>query len=71
MSAVVRTSGYAGRGGTAGLLSQRGPSKKTAHAEEDKVFGVPMFFVRDEPFWGNDRIDWVRKRLDELELRKR
>ena len=40
-------------------------------AEEDKVFGVPMFFVRGEPFWGNDRIDWVRKRLDELELRRR
>ena len=55
-------------------VEEAGPRALAAireRAEEDKVFGVPMFFVRGEPFWGNDRIDWVRKRLDELELRKR
>ena len=55
-------------------VEEDGPRELAAvreRAEEDKVFGVPMFFVRGEPFWGNDRIDWVRKRLDELELRRR
>ncbi|CAF3230389.1 unnamed protein product [Rotaria socialis] len=35
-------------------------------AELDHVFGVPMFIIRDEPFWGYDRLSWVRKRLDSL-----
>ncbi|CAF3386828.1 unnamed protein product [Rotaria socialis] len=30
-------------------------------AELDHVFGVPMFIIRDEPFWGYDRLSWVRK----------
>lgn len=28
-------------------------------ATEDSLFGVPLFVYRGEPFWGNDRIDWV------------
>lgn len=28
-------------------------------ASEDSIFGVPLFVYRGEPFWGNDRIDWV------------
>lgn len=28
-------------------------------ATEDSIFGVPLFVFRGEPFWGNDRIDWV------------
>lgn len=28
-------------------------------ATEDSIFGVPLFVYRGEPFWGNDRIDWV------------
>lgn len=27
------------------------------------VFGVPMTFVGDEPFWGNDRLDFVERAL--------
>jgi 2-hydroxychromene-2-carboxylate isomerase len=27
------------------------------------VFGAPTFFVGDEMFWGNDRIEWVEQSL--------
>ena len=30
-----------------------------AEADRDKVFGVPTFIVDGEPFWGEDRIEWV------------
>ena len=23
------------------------------------MFGVPLFVYRGEPFWGNDRIEWL------------
>jgi 2-hydroxychromene-2-carboxylate isomerase len=39
-------------------------------AEHDRVFGVPTFIVDDEPFWGNDRIEWVVKKLDGMGLRR-
>ena len=55
---------YVEEGGPRALAAVR------ERAEEAQVFGVPMFFVRGEPFWGNDRIDWVQKRLDELALRR-
>lgn len=29
----------------------------TAEAVERQVFGTPFFFYRDEPFWGQDRLD--------------
>lgn len=29
----------------------------TAEAQAKRIFGAPMFFVRDEMFWGNDRLD--------------
>jgi 2-hydroxychromene-2-carboxylate isomerase len=37
-------------------------------ADQDNIFGVPTFIVRGEPFWGNDRISWVKKKLDSLKL---
>jgi len=37
-------------------------------ADQDNIFGVPTFIIRGEPFWGNDRISWVKKRLDSLKL---
>ena len=40
-----------------------------AQADRDGVFGVPTILVAGEPFWGNDRIDWVIKKLDALGLR--
>ncbi len=39
-------------------------------AEQDQVFGVPTFVVDGELFWGNDRIDWVIKKLDAMGLRR-
>ena len=39
-------------------------------ADRDQVFGVPTFIVQGEPFWGEDRIDWLIKKLDALDLRR-
>lgn len=41
-----------------------------AEAERDQVFGVPTFIVEGEPFWGEDRIEWVIKKLDAMGLRR-
>jgi 2-hydroxychromene-2-carboxylate isomerase len=41
-----------------------------AEAERDGVFGVPMFNVAGELFWGNDRVDWMIKKLDQMKLRR-
>jgi 2-hydroxychromene-2-carboxylate isomerase len=41
-----------------------------AEADRDKIFGVPTFVVAGEPFWGEDRIEWVAHRLDGLGLRR-
>jgi 2-hydroxychromene-2-carboxylate isomerase len=30
---------------------------RTAEAQARGIFGAPMFFVGDEMFWGNDRLD--------------
>jgi 2-hydroxychromene-2-carboxylate isomerase len=32
-------------------------NRLTAEAVERNVFGTPFFFYRDEPFWGQDRLD--------------
>lgn len=39
-------------------------------AARDGVFGVPSFVLAGEMFFGNDRLDWVKKRLDALGARK-
>jgi 2-hydroxychromene-2-carboxylate isomerase len=39
-------------------------------AETAGVFGVPMLVIDGELFWGGDRIDLVREKLDALELRR-
>ena len=41
-----------------------------AEADRDKIFGVPTFMVDGEPFWGEDRIDWVIRKLDAMGLRR-
>ncbi len=41
-----------------------------AEADGDKIFGVPTFVVEGEPFWGEDRIEWVIKKLDSMSLRR-
>jgi 2-hydroxychromene-2-carboxylate isomerase len=42
-----------------------------AEAESDQVFGVPTFVIEQERFWGYDRVDWVKRRLDAMGLRRR
>ncbi|MCW5747948.1 MAG: DsbA family protein [Alphaproteobacteria bacterium] len=39
-------------------------------AEAAGVFGVPTFVIDGELFWGGDRIDLVREKLDALGLRR-
>jgi 2-hydroxychromene-2-carboxylate isomerase len=41
-----------------------------AEADGDKVFGVPTFVVDGEPFWGEDRIEWLVRKLDGMGLRR-
>jgi len=56
------------------FLSREGPSMLDACIEEahaDHVFGVPLFFFRGEPFWGNDRIDLLEERLRDAGLASR
>ena len=48
------------------FLASEGPQQLEACIEEahaDHVFGVPLFFFRGEPFWGNDRIALLEERL--------
>lgn len=50
-----------------------GPADLKAAADEgdrDGIFGVPTFIVAGEPFWGNDRIVWITKKLDAMKLRR-
>jgi 2-hydroxychromene-2-carboxylate isomerase len=39
-------------------------------AEADEIFGVPIFIVEGEMFWGHDRIPLLREKLKEMGLRK-
>jgi 2-hydroxychromene-2-carboxylate isomerase len=41
-----------------------------AEAEIDHVFGVPTFVIEHERFWGYDRINWVKRKLDTMGLRR-
>jgi len=53
--------------------ASEGPSDlaaAVAEADRDGVFGVPTFIVDGELFWGNDRVDWVIKKLDAMGLRR-
>ncbi len=55
------------------FVSSEGPAALTealAEGERDGVFGVPLLFVAGEPFWGNDRIPWIIKKLDAMGLRR-
>jgi len=41
-----------------------------AEADGDRIFGVPTFVVDGEPFWGEDRIEWVARKLAAMGLRR-
>jgi len=40
-----------------------------SEGHEDHVFGVPLFLLRGEQFWGNDRVALLEQRLTEYGLR--
>ncbi len=42
---------------------KEGLKTRTQQAVERGVFGAPTFFVGDEMFWGQDRLDFVRAAL--------
>ena len=53
------------------FLAGEGPQQLDAciaEAHADHVFGVPLFFFRGEPFWGNDRVALLEERLREAGL---
>ena len=55
------------------FLAGDGPKRLDASVEEghaDHVFGVPMFVVQGEQFWGCDRIPLLEERLTELGVAK-
>lgn len=55
------------------FIADQGPSalaEALAQGEQDGIFGVPTLLVAGEPFWGNDRIEWVIKKLDRMGLRR-
>jgi 2-hydroxychromene-2-carboxylate isomerase len=52
-------------------VSGRGPDAWASaqhEAEQDHVFGVPLFIFRGEPFWGHDRLPLLEQRLAEAGL---
>lgn len=38
-------------------------AKAQREAEDDHVFGVPLFIFNNEPFWGHDRLPMLEERL--------
>lgn len=44
--------------------------RNALHAQDHGVIGVPSFVVEDEIFWGQDRIEFVVEKLNDLRLRK-
>lgn len=39
-------------------------------AEADEIFGVPIFIVEGEMFWGHDRIPLLQEKLEAIGLKK-
>jgi len=35
-----------------------------ASAKEEGVFGVPFFFYKNSAYWGNDRIEWLMREIN-------
>lgn len=72
LAKVMTEVGLDAAGFTKYILSD-GPRELQAAAEEaehDGVFGVPTMIVAGEPFWGNDRVEWLAKKLDAMSLRR-
>jgi 2-hydroxychromene-2-carboxylate isomerase len=72
VAAVLREAG-AGTDGFAAFVAGEGGAEHDrlrAAAEEAGIFGVPMFVVDGELFWGGDRLPQVRRKLELMGLAK-
>lgn len=72
MAALLQEAGIDAAGFVAYL---RGPGSAQHDADRDRteesgVFGVPSLVIRGEIFWGGDRIELARERLEQLGLKR-
>lgn len=72
MSALLAEAGIDASGFSAYLHGPGGAQHDSDRikTEESGVFGVPTLVVQGEIFWGGDRIDLVRERLEQLGLKR-
>jgi 2-hydroxychromene-2-carboxylate isomerase len=70
VAALIEELGHSGED-YRGYLADAGASALEAcieEAHEDHIFGVPIFVLDGEPFWGHDRIPLLEERLREKGL---
>jgi 2-hydroxychromene-2-carboxylate isomerase len=66
---LIAIANEAGLDGAALLASARSDATAaryaayTQEAIDRQVFGAPTYFYRDEPFWGQDRLDFLQRAL--------
>lgn len=66
---VVAAANRAGLNGPALLAASAAPiwqtqvDALTAEAVQRQAFGTPLYFYRDEPFWGQDRLDLLEQAI--------
>jgi 2-hydroxychromene-2-carboxylate isomerase len=63
---IAESCGLDGAGFRAALADERHQKdldRSNANAQEDRVFGVPTFVYGGERFWGNDRIEWLVRKM--------
>jgi 2-hydroxychromene-2-carboxylate isomerase len=71
--AAVLTEIGAAPGGFFTYLEREGQAELAAiqqRADVDEIFGVPIFIVEGEMFWGHDRIPLLREKLEAMGLKK-
>jgi 2-hydroxychromene-2-carboxylate isomerase len=71
IAALVAELGNSAAGYTRYLAGEGAAALEAAVTEghADHVFGVPLFIVRGEQFWGNDRVALLEQRLTEYGLK--
>jgi 2-hydroxychromene-2-carboxylate isomerase len=66
---LVRLANQSGLDGARLLAQESDPALKaresalTREAIDRRLFGAPFYFYRDEPFWGQDRLDQVEEAI--------
>lgn len=74
MAALLQEAGIDASGFSAylhGPGSAQHDAERIRTEEELGVFGVPSLVIRGEIFWGGDRIDLARERLEQLGLKRK